>query len=542
MKIKTKLYSCLQVAVLLVTILSIPTTAKALYFDVDQIRYVTYDDNTVCASGVNKDGDIVIPPTVTYDNKTYTVTGIDASDFFYNYSSRTITGVSIPSTVTRINIREEDNIDVVNADLTHITIASGNPRYDSRDNCNAIIETASNTLLIGCKNTTFVPNTVTAIRAGAFYYCSGLTSITLPNSLTTIGDCAFQGCSGLSEITMSNSLTSIGFQAFYLCSNLTSSITLPNTLTSIGDAAFCECSNLTSVTLPNSLTTIGDGAFYNCSKLESVNIPSSVTEIGQNAFYNTKITEDQHGIVYVGNWVVGYKNDLPGDCIIKNGTIGIASNTFDYHYYLESAIEPPFTNLVIPNSVLYIGHDVFYYQGNMYDEGSYTVSPIKTIVIGESVKTIGSHSFYTGSQSRYNDHGTLIDGDVNLESITCLAKVPPQTSDAFASYILDNPIYGWYETDYVIYHRVPLYVPMESVEAYKSDEEWGRFQTIVGIEVRDPSDVNGDGEVSIADVNCIVHEILYLYITPNNLEYDVNGDGEVTIADVNSVIDAIIGN
>lgn len=571
MKIKTKLYSCLQVTVLLVTILSIPTTAKALYFDVDQIRYVTYDDNTVCASGVNKDGDIVIPPTVTYDNKTYTVTGISRDVFFSNafIINRTITGISIPSTVTHIDIGNAEEYSnnyflTVNDALTHITIASGNPRYDSRDNCNAIIETASNTLLIGCKNTTFVPNTVTAIRAGAFYHCSGLTSITLPNSLTSIGDCtfeecsglseitlpnslttigdfAFQGCSGLSEITMSNSLTSIGEQAFYLCSNLTN-ITLPNTLTTIGDAAFCECSNLTSVTLPNSLTTIGDGAFYNCSKLESVNIPSSVTEIGANAFYNTKITEDQHGIVYVGNWVVGYKNDLPGDCIIKNGTIGIASNTFDYHYYLESAIEPPFTNLVIPNSVLYIGHDVFYYQGNMYDEGSYTVSPIKTIVIGESVKTIGSHSFYTGSQSRYNDHGTLIDGDVNLESITCLAKVPPQTSDAFASYILDNPIYGWYETDYVIYHRVPLYVPMESVEAYKSDEEWGRFQTIVGIEVRDPSDVNGDGEVTIADVNCIVHEILYLYITPNNLEYDVNGDGEVTIADVNSVIDAIIGN
>ena len=579
MKIKTKLHSCLQVTLLLVTVLCIPATAKALYFDVDHIRYVTNDDNTVTVAWVDKDGDIVIPPTVTYDNKTYTVTGIAGIFYYdiYNNSHRTITGISIPSTVTQINIIGElyDNGVVyeslrVNDALTHITIASGNPRYDSRDNCNAIIETASNTLLVGCNNTTFVPNTVTAIRAGAFYYCSGLTSITLPNSLTTIGAFAFQGCSGLSEITLPNTLTTIGVAAFSNCSNLTS-ITLPNTLTTIADEAFCNCSklesvnipssvteigagafwgcsDLTEIALPNSINIIGDGAFGECLELTNINIPSSVTEIGPDAFYNTKITEDQHGIVYVGNWVVGYKNDLPGDCVIKNGTVGIASYTFDYHYFYESAIEPPFTNLVIPNSVLYIGDDVFYYQGEYqyeeghFEEGRYKVSPIKTIVIGKSVKTIGSHSFYTGSQSRYNDNGTLIDGDVDLQSITCLAKVPPQTSDAFASYILDNPIYGWYETDYVIYHRVPLYVPMESVEAYKSDEEWGRFQTIVGIEARDPSDVNGDGEVTIADVNCIVHEILYLYISPNNLEYDVNGDGEVTIADVNAVIDAILGN
>ncbi|MBQ6209968.1 MAG: leucine-rich repeat protein, partial [Prevotella sp.] len=72
--------------------------------------------------------------------------------------------------------------------------------YDSRNNCNAIIETSTNTLISGCKNTS-IPNSVTTIGDGAFHGCSGLTSITIPNSVTTIGDGAFHGCSGLTSIT-----------------------------------------------------------------------------------------------------------------------------------------------------------------------------------------------------------------------------------------------------------------------------------------------------------------------------------------------------
>ena len=103
--------------------------------------------------------------------------------------------------------------------LEKITVESGNSCYDSRDNCNSIIETATNTLIAGCKNSV-IPNSVASIWYEAFCGCSGLTELTLPNSVTSIGNCAFGGCSGLTELTLPNSITSIGDYAFAYCSDL----------------------------------------------------------------------------------------------------------------------------------------------------------------------------------------------------------------------------------------------------------------------------------------------------------------------------------
>ena len=100
-----------------------------------------------------------------------------------------LASIEIPNSVTSIGVGAFAGI----SDLTSIVVASGNTKYDSRDNCNAIIETSSNTLIAGCPNT-IIPNGVTSIEVGAFYYCPGLTSITIPNSVTSIGVSAFSGC------------------------------------------------------------------------------------------------------------------------------------------------------------------------------------------------------------------------------------------------------------------------------------------------------------------------------------------------------------
>ena len=155
------------------------------------------------------------------------------------------------------------------------------------------------------------------ILRGAFYNCTGLTSVTIGNSVTSIGEWAFSGCSGLTSITIPDSVTSIGDRAFESCELTsiivvegnskyhsvgnclietatktlilgckTSAIPTDGSVTSIGYEAFRGCTGLTSITIPDSVTSIGDWAFTSCSGLTSVTIPDSVTSIGNSAFYD----------------------------------------------------------------------------------------------------------------------------------------------------------------------------------------------------------------------------------------------------------------
>jgi len=238
---------------------------------------------------------IDIPNTVTsIDGKGYVASGA-----FEGCSS--LTSVTIPNSVTSIggfafnkctsltSVTISNSVTSIGgsafgncSSLTSIVIDSGNIVYDSRDNCNAIIETATNRLIFGCKNTV-IPDSVTSIGSAAFDGCSSLTSITIPDSVTSIGNNAFYNCRDLTNVTIGSGVTSIGQGVFYNCSSLTS-VTIPNSVTSIGSDAFYDCSGLTSVTIPNSVTSIGEHSFAGCSGLTSVTIPNSVTNIGSNAF------------------------------------------------------------------------------------------------------------------------------------------------------------------------------------------------------------------------------------------------------------------
>ena len=141
-----------------------------------------------------------------------------------------LTSVTIPNSLTSIGYAPFHGC----SGLTSIVVSSENAVYDSRNNCNAIIETATNTLIAGCQNT-IIPNSVISIGIGAFYGCTSLTSVTIPNSVTSIGDEAFAYCSGLTSLTIPNSVTSIGgydtfgivFGTFSGCSGLDSIVMLP---------------------------------------------------------------------------------------------------------------------------------------------------------------------------------------------------------------------------------------------------------------------------------------------------------------------------
>lgn len=144
--------------------------------------------------------------------------------------------------------------------LKSVVVDDDNPVFDSRDGCNAVIETATNTLVFGCRSTR-IPASVTDIGQRSFYGCSELTSLTIPEGVKHIWREAFCG-SGLRRIAFPETIKSVGKQAFSHCYNL-SDITLSSSVESIESCAFSFCRNLSSVTcMAETVPTTASDAFY----------------------------------------------------------------------------------------------------------------------------------------------------------------------------------------------------------------------------------------------------------------------------------------
>ena len=189
------------------------------------------------------------------------LTTIGHQSFMYCTS---LTSLTIPKNVTKIG----EQAFAYCWSLSSIKVDKGNTQFDSRDNCNAIIETKTNTLVAGCQKTV-IPNSVTDLLRNAFEGCSELTSITIPNSVTSIGFYTFKSCYKLKSIKLPEDLTSIGYSVFDGCYKL-ESITIPESVTSIGAYAFYSCESLTDIVIPKNVTSMGEGMFSKCSKLNKV--------------------------------------------------------------------------------------------------------------------------------------------------------------------------------------------------------------------------------------------------------------------------------
>ena len=249
-----------------------------------------------CSSLTN----ILIPNSVTFIG-TYAFSGCAS-----------LSSITIPQSVSTLGDQPFRSC----KSLTNIFVMEGNPVYDSRENCNAIIETETNTLIQGCNNT-IIPSSITTIGKGAFSGCVSLTEIMIPKSVITIKENAFAECNSLTNITIPKSVTSIEAAAFSCsltniiveqdnpiydsrencnaiietetntliqgCSNTV----IPNNVTTIGTGAFMNIRSLINIKIPNSVTTIGNLAFYNCTSLIKVEIQSSTPPtIYSSTFYN----------------------------------------------------------------------------------------------------------------------------------------------------------------------------------------------------------------------------------------------------------------
>ena len=398
--------------------------ANAHDFEVDGIYYNITDEQNltveVTYSGSNPyywggyEGKLVIPCTTTYEGVIYTVTGIGKEAF----KITRLSSLTISKNITSI----ANNIFYLNPNLqysqsfTEIIVEEGNPRYDSRDNCNAIIETATNRLLYGC-NSTVIPESVTSIGDYAFAYCNELTNATIPDGVTSIGQYAFFRCTQLASITIGNGVESIGVAAFSNCTGLTN-VTIGSGISSIGERAFGE-TNLKELTI-NAVNapSLGEQVFNNTSAV--LNIPEGSTAnylkwakeitIPNADYYANGDTEwylnktDSIAYAYGSGELQSY--DPYSDWGIKRIYIegdftSICDNCFDNSREKYEDIE----EIYFPESLTSIGDYAFnechnlknvFFPINLSSIGDYAFYNVPTefVVIPQFVTSIGDNAFY----------------------------------------------------------------------------------------------------------------------------------------------------
>lgn len=481
-------------------------------------------------------GDVVIPGTIAGLPVVSLYTQV-----FDGHPGVTVTGITFPASMRHFSLWALQGLE----NLETITVEEGNPVFHSEGNC--LIETETKTLILGSQNSVIpTDGSVTAIGEAAFAGCKGLTSITIPDCVTELGDGAFAGtgltsvvvpdgittlsstflkCSELTDVTLPDSVTIL--VAFSECTSL-ASIDIPDSVTHIG--GFDGCTALTSVTLPDGVTDILGGAFKG-SGLTEITIPDGVTHMGQEAFHDTP-WYDAHpsGMIYVGNWVCGYKGTPGPDSMnFREGTVGIADYAFWSFEYQVAGTFDNLRSVTMPDSLKYIGQDAFMgcdrlmqvrFSNNLTEIGDYAFSDcisLTQIDLPQSVTRIGTNAFQRCSKL----------ARIALPvSVTEIGKWAFFRSDS-----IETVYYGGTEADRdrieVAERNQPL---LDAAWVYEA----AGLPSVSG-------DANDDGALDMKDVLLTRRFIAGEGVLLNTAAADVNGDKSVDMKDVLTMRKMIAG-
>ena len=425
-----------------------------------------------------------------------TVTDIGAEAFTY---CKGLTSLFIPASVTSFGTRAFNNC----TGLESIVVDNANPVYDSRNNCNTMLKTANDSIVLVCKNST-LPDAVTMIPDSAFFNNTGLTTLVIPSTVTYIGKDAFNGCTNLTSITIPAAVTTIGSNAFDNCRSLStlrvedgntlydsrgdcnaiietatntliagsagtvipssvttiadrafagrspSAVTIPDGVVTIGNEAFMGAP-LSSLVVGNTVKTIGARAFYTCGSLMDINLGNSVETICDYAFYMCMQYHPQSGFGrdgagnYYYYWYIDYDEEFQERSYLSyDPETDMYYGEDPYHgefiyisaQELDDIINASGSNLAIPASVQNMGSGVFQ-----------RCRGLKNLVLEPGLTSIGYEAFWECS---------------SLQSVTIPASLKSVDYGAFhdcpnLNSVLITDLAAWCDIDFYMYSSNPLY-------------------------------------------------------------------------------------
>lgn len=237
-------------------------------------RNPVFDSRSKCNAIINTESKLVIAGCAS-TRIPRSVKGIEFGAFLYLDN---LNSIYIPRNISTISPGAFYGCKYV----SRIDVSPHNKTYDSRNGCNAVLNTGTNELIVGCRQTT-IPETAEAIGDYAFAYRLARPALSLPQSIKRIGKGAFLGCDNLKYVYVPENATFIGRDAFAYCHSL-SEVYIFGNIETISHSTFYDCTRLTTVFIPDCVKHIDYNAFGGCVNLKQINTPKMLERVADNAF------------------------------------------------------------------------------------------------------------------------------------------------------------------------------------------------------------------------------------------------------------------